>query len=44
VEAFVLTSRDNAPAIALYTATGGSIEDDAGLCFVYPGTALRQAE
>lgn len=40
MEAFVLTSRDNAPAIALYTATGGHIEDD-GLCFVYPGTGRQ---
>jgi GNAT superfamily N-acetyltransferase len=39
MEAFVLTSRDNAPAIALYTATGARVEEDAGLCFVYPGDA-----
>jgi ribosomal protein S18 acetylase RimI-like enzyme len=39
MEAFVLTSRDNDAALALYRATGGRIEDEAGILFVYPGGA-----
>lgn len=35
-EAFVLTSRRNEPATRLYTRTGGIIEDDAAVLFVYP--------
>lgn len=39
MEAFVLTSHDNAPAIALYTGTGAQIEDEASILLVYPGAA-----
>ncbi len=39
MEAFVITNRDNAPAIALYKHTGARAEDDDGVVFVYPGTA-----
>ncbi|MFN8179710.1 MAG: GNAT family N-acetyltransferase [bacterium] len=37
MEAFVFTSRDNAPAVSPYTGTGGKIEEDGGVLFVYPG-------
>lgn len=36
VEAFVLTSRGNEAARGLYARTGGVLEDDAALLFVYP--------
>ena len=36
VEAFVLTSRENEAARGLYARTGGVVEDDAALLFVYP--------
>jgi len=35
-EAFVLTSRGNRAAAALYEATGASLEDPEALLFVYP--------
>ena len=35
-EAFVLTSRSNDAARRLYTRTGGVVEDDAAMLFVYP--------
>lgn len=35
-EAFVLTSRGNEPARRLYARTGGIVEDDAAVLFVYP--------
>jgi ribosomal protein S18 acetylase RimI-like enzyme len=35
-EAFVLTSRGNEPARRLYARTGGVVEDDSALLFVYP--------
>jgi aminoglycoside 3-N-acetyltransferase I len=38
MEAFVFTSRGNGPAVSLYTGTGGKIEEDAGMLFVYPGS------
>ena len=38
-EAFVLTSRGNAPARRLYESTGGIVEDDAAILFVYPFAA-----
>jgi len=34
-EAFVLTSRGNEPARRLYTRTGGIVEDDSAMLFVY---------
>ena len=37
MEAFTLTNRDNAPAIALYSGTGAELEDDECMLFVYPG-------
>ena len=37
-EAFVLTTRDNAAAIALYSSTG-AIADEEGVLFVYPGSS-----
>jgi len=36
VETFVLTSRGNRAARALYARTGGVVEDDAAMLFVYP--------
>ena len=38
-EAFVLTSRGNDAARKLYASTGGIVEDDAAVLFVYPLTA-----
>ena len=38
-EAFVLTSRGNEPARRLYESTGGIVEDDAAILFVYPFAA-----
>jgi hypothetical protein len=41
MEAFVLASRDNPAALALYSSTGG-VEDeheDGVVMFVYPGCA-----
>jgi hypothetical protein len=35
-EAFVLTSRGNEPARRLYERTGGRVEDDSAVLFVYP--------
>ena len=35
-EAFVLTSRGNEPARRLYARTGGVVEDDSAVLFVYP--------
>jgi len=35
-EAFVLTNRDNEPARRLYARTGGIVEDDSAVLFVYP--------
>jgi len=35
-EAFVLTNRNNEPARRLYAHTGGIVEDDAAVLFVYP--------
>jgi aminoglycoside 3-N-acetyltransferase I len=35
-EAFVLTSRGNEPARRLYEGTGGLVEDDSAVLFVYP--------
>jgi aminoglycoside 3-N-acetyltransferase I len=35
-EAFVLTSRGNEPARRLYECTGGRVEDDSAVLFVYP--------
>ena len=35
-EAFVLTSRGNDAARRLYTRTGGVVEDDSAILFVYP--------
>jgi ribosomal protein S18 acetylase RimI-like enzyme len=35
-EAFVLTNRDNEPARRLYARTGGVVEDDSAVLFVYP--------
>ena len=35
-EAFVLTSRGNEPARRLYARTGGIVEDDLAVLFVYP--------
>ena len=35
-EAFVLTSRSNEAARKLYTRTGGLVEDDSAVLFVYP--------
>jgi len=35
-EAFVLTSRGNEPARRLYARTGGIVEDDSAMLFVYP--------
>ena len=35
-EVFVLTSRDNERARRLYARTGGLVEDDAAVLFVYP--------
>jgi aminoglycoside 3-N-acetyltransferase I len=35
-EAFVLTSRSNAGARSLYARTGGKVEDDSAVLFVYP--------
>ncbi|NNG14982.1 MAG: GNAT family N-acetyltransferase [Gemmatimonadales bacterium] len=37
MEAFTLTSGNNAPAIALYSGTGAELEDDTCMLFVYPG-------
>ena len=34
-EAFVLTSHGNEPARRLYTRTGGRVEDDSAMLFVY---------
>jgi hypothetical protein len=39
MEAFTLTTRDNAPAIALYSGTGAELEDDECMLFVYPGAS-----
>jgi aminoglycoside 3-N-acetyltransferase I len=36
LEAFVLTSRGNETARRLYARTGGVVEDDAAVLFVYP--------
>ena len=36
VEAFVLTSRGNEAARKLYARTGGIVEDDSAVLFVYP--------
>lgn len=38
-EAFVLTSRGNDAARKLYASTGGIVEDDAAMLFVYPFAA-----
>jgi aminoglycoside 3-N-acetyltransferase I len=38
-EAFVLTTRDNAAAIALYSSTGAIADDEEGVVFVYPGSS-----
>ena len=35
-EVFVLTSRDNLAARGLYASTGGRVEDDAAVLYVYP--------
>lgn len=35
-EAFVLTSRTNVAARGLYAGTGGEVEDDSAVLFVYP--------
>jgi aminoglycoside 3-N-acetyltransferase I len=35
-EAFVLTSRSNDAARRLYARTGGVVEDDSAMLFVYP--------
>ena len=35
-EAFVLTNRSNEPARRLYARTGGIVEDDSAMLFVYP--------
>lgn len=35
-EAFVLTSRGNAPARGLYARTGGTVEDDSAVVVTYP--------
>jgi aminoglycoside 3-N-acetyltransferase I len=35
-EAFVLTNRGNEPARRLYARTGGIVEDDSAVLFVYP--------
>ena len=37
MEAFVLTDRDNAAAVRLYHGTGGQLESESGVLFVYPG-------
>jgi len=42
-EAFVLTSRGNEPARRLYERTGGRVEDDAAVLFVYPFGAESDA-
>ena len=39
MEAFVFTSRENDAALALYRKTGGQIEDEHSVLFVYPGGA-----
>jgi ribosomal protein S18 acetylase RimI-like enzyme len=39
MEAFVFTSRSNEAAVGLYRETGGQVEDDMGVLFVYPGAA-----
>lgn len=36
IELFVLTSRGNGAARALYSRSGGVVEDDAAILFVYP--------
>ncbi len=36
-EAFVLTNRDNPAAIALYSSTGATAEDEEAMLFVYQG-------
>ena len=38
-EAFVLTTRDNAAAIALYSSTGAIADDEEEVLFVYPGSS-----
>jgi len=40
-EAFVLTSRGNEAARRLYACTGGRIEDDSAVLFVYPFGAVE---
>ena len=35
-EVFVLTSQDNEAACRLYARTGGKVEDDSAVLFVYP--------
>ena len=42
-EAFVLTSRGNEPARRLYARTGGIVEDDTAVLFVYPFDAESAA-
>ncbi len=39
MDAFVFTSRGNEAAMGLYRETGGHVEDDRGVLFVYPGAA-----
>ena len=39
MEAFVVTDHANAAAVRLYESTGGHIESDASMLFVYPGRA-----
>lgn len=38
MEAFVVTDRGNVPAHRLYSRTGATLEGDASLVFVYPGS------
>ena len=39
LEAFVFTNSGNSAAVALYGGTGGQVEDDSSVLFVYPGHA-----
>jgi ribosomal protein S18 acetylase RimI-like enzyme len=38
-EAFVLTNHDNEAALRLYESTGGVVEEDSAVLFVYPMAA-----
>jgi hypothetical protein len=42
-ELFVLTRRSNRAAVELYTATGGIIENEDDLLFVYPTGGRKTA-